>query len=361
MTQERSAEAPDAKTSQRSKLMKLLRIVGAIGALVLLVAVIWHIGPRAIANHLLAAGPGFIWIIVIHAVGISIAALPWHVLLPPHARPTVWQSIASRFVAAGANAVTPVVSFAGDLVRLFWLPHKADRPHGVAAIVADRLSYGAANLMFVLAGTIALVHTSDLPPEYRRMTLIGGVVLLALVGIGAVLAARFRLVGRTHHLISRLRHKERDHQFGDDVDASIENMLRRQPGQLALAFLFNVLFRIAMSAQIVVAFHLLGVDLGWDEALVFSALPIVMAIAGFMVPSQVGVQEGAQALLAESLGIPATTAVAVVLLLRIRSIVGGAVVALLIATKKSALEATRAATAAANGELPHDNPAAANG
>jgi uncharacterized protein (TIRG00374 family) len=338
------ARSQVAENSQRGNTMKVLRIVGAIAALGLLVLVIWHIGPQAIARQLLAAGPGFIWIVVLHALAIAIAALPWHVLLPPDARPTILQSIASRFVAAGANAVTPVVAFAGDLVRLFWLPRKSDRPHGVAAIVADRLTYGAANLAFVVAGAIALVHVSDLPAEYTRMTLIGGVVLMALVALGAVLAGRFRLIGRIHHLISRLRRKERDHQFGDDVDASVEEMLRRQPGRLALAFLFNVMFRLATSAQIYIAFWLLGVHLAWDEALVFAALPIVMAIAGFLVPSQVGVQEGAQALLAASLGISPTTAVAVVLLLRIRSLVGGALVALLIATKKSSLQE------AANGE-----------
>lgn len=337
-----------AQNSQRGKWMKLLRISIVLAALALLVAVIYHLGPAAIGHQLLEAGPGFIWLLAIHATGIAIAALPWHVLLPRDARPTLRQSIASRFVAAGANAVTPIVSFAGDLVRLFWLPHKSDRHHGVAAIVADRLTYGVANILFVLAGAVALVHVSGLPPEYTRMTLIGAAVLVALVGIGAVLAAHFRLVGRIHHLISRIRRKRRDHQFGDDVDASIEDMLRRKPGSLALALLFNLVFRVAMSAQIVIAFRLLGVALAWDEALVFSALPIVMGIAGFLVPSQIGVQEGAQALLAESFGIPSTTAVAVVLLLRIRSLVGGALVALLIATKKSSLAEQAAADQAAS-------------
>ena len=322
--------------------MKVLRVVGAVAAIGLLAGVIYHIGPSAIAHQLLAAGPGFLWIIVIHALGIVVSALPWHVLLPREARPPVLQSIASRFVAAGANAVTPVVAFAGDLVRLFWLPRKSDRPHGVAAIVVDRLTYGASNTLFVLAGAVALLHMR-LPPEYTQMTIVGVVVLVVLVGLGALLASRFRLVGRAQGLIARIRRKKRDHQFGDDVDASIEQMLRRNPRALALAFLFNVLYRVAMSAQIVVAFHLLGVDLTWEQALVFSALPIVMAIAGFMVPSQIGVQEGAQALLAEAFGIPSTTAVAVVLLLRIRSLVGGAFVALLIATKKNALAEAAAA------------------
>ena len=314
-----------------------LRIAGGVAALGLLVLLIRHLGPAELARQLLAAGPGFIWIVLLHGFAIAVSGLPWHVLLPERARPTVVQSIASRFVAAAANAVTPVVALAGDLVRLFWLPHKSDRHHGVAAIIADRLTYGAANIVFVLAGAIALVNVSGLPPSYTRMTLIGVVVLIVVVVVGLVLVSRYRLVGRIHHLITRLRRKERDHQFGDDVDASIDDMLRRKPGTLALAFLFNLMFRVAITVQIYVAFRLLGISLAWDETLVFAALPIVIAVAGFLVPSQIGVQEGAQALLAESFRISTTTAVAVVLLLRIRSLVGGAIVALIIATKRSAL------------------------
>jgi uncharacterized protein (TIRG00374 family) len=329
---------PHEQISHRVRLFRALRIVGAVAALGFLALLIWHLGPAAIGRQLLAAGPGFIWILLLHAFAIAVSALPWHVLLPRSARPTISQSIASRFVAAGANAVTPVVAFAGDLVRLFWLPHKSDRPAGVAAIIADRLTYGAANAVFVLAGGIALLYVTNVPRVYMRTTLIGVVVLVVLVVLGVLLASRFRLVGRIHHLISRLRRKERDVQFGDEVDTAIESMLRRQPGELALAFFLNLVFRFAMSAQIYVAFRLLGVELDLAQTLVFAALPIVMAMVGFLVPSQIGVQEGAQALLASAFGIPTTTAVAVVLLLRIRSLVGGAIVALLIATKRSTLK-----------------------
>jgi uncharacterized protein (TIRG00374 family) len=335
--------------SQRRRLLRGLRIAGAVVAVGVLALVIDRIGAAAIAHQLLATGPGFLWILVLHGLAISISGLPWHVLLPRSARPTVGQSIISRFVAAGASAVTPVVALAGDLVRLFWLPRRADRAQGVAAIVVDRLTYGAANAVFVVAGALALVHVAGLPHGVMRMTIAGVIALVVLVVAGVLLVGRFRIVGRAHHLIARLLRKERDHQFGDDVDAGIRHMLREQPGALALAFGFNMLYRIAISAEIVVAFHLLGVDLAWDQALVFSALPIVVALAAFLVPSQIGVQEGVQALLAASFGVPETVAVAVVLLLRIRSLIGAVFVAVLIATKKSTLDEVRAV---ANGNVP---------
>lgn len=195
--------------------------------------------------------------------------------------------------------------------------------------------------MFVLAGVAALVHLG-LAEQYVHASLIGGAVLVSIVIVGALLAARFRLIGRVHHWINRLRRKERDHQFGDDVDASVRRMLRARPGPLALALSFNLLYRVLITAEILVSFRLLGVELGVAETLVFSALPIVMAIAGFVVPSQLGVQEGAQALLAASFGIDSTVAVAASLLLRIRSLVGGALVAILIATKRSTIEEVKA-------------------
>ena len=314
---------------------RVVRVLGLVVALVLLVLLIRHLGPRAIANELVRAGPGFIWILLLHGVAIALSGMPWHVMLPRDARPRVMQSIASRFVAAGANAVLPIVAFAGDFVRLWWLPRKSDRSTGVAAIIADRLTYGAANIVFVLAGSLALIRLKVLPPFYARAALIGVLVMIFVVSIGVLVASRYRIAGRIHRLIRRIRRKSADSQFGDDVDEAIEEMLRA-PRPLAMAFLYNLAARLTITAEIYIAFALLGVDLSWEQLLVFTALPIVIAVAGALVPSQIGVQEGAQALIATSFGISPTTAVAVVLLMRIRSLVGGFVVWFLLARRSSA-------------------------
>ena len=311
---------------------RIVRVLGLAAALALLVVLIVHLGPRKIGGELLAAGPGFLWLLVLHALAVALSALPWHVLLPPAARPRLHQSIASRFVAAGANAVLPIVAFAGDFVRLWWVPEKRDRPAAIAAIIVDRLTYGAANVFTVLAGVLALVHVSSLPPIYLRAALMGAIVLVLVVGIGMVVASRYKMIGRIHRLIRRVRHKHPENHFGDDADLHVERMLR-EPRGLALAFAGNLGSRIAVSAEIYLAFWLLGIHLDWDELLVFAALPIVVAVAGALVPSQIGVQEGVQALVAASFGIPATTAVAVVLLLRIRSLLGGFVVWFLLAQR----------------------------
>ena len=314
-----------------------LRILGAVAAVALFVYVIYRLGPEEILAQLVAAGPGFVWILLLHVFAIAIHGVPWHVLLPRQARPALRESIASRFVASGANAIVPVVAAAGDVVRLWWLPRREDHAAGVAAIVVDRLMYVAANAVLVLAAAAALARMSDLPAEYTRATLIGVVVLVLAVAIGIVVAAKLRLVGRIHALVNRVRKREEDPVFGHAVDVHVEEMLRRKPGALVLAFACHLIAKLAIGAQIVIGFALLGVHLDVNEALVFAALPIVMGIAGALVPSQLGVTEGAQALLAASLGIPSTTAVAVVLLMRVRSVAGLLIIGAIIATKRSAV------------------------
>jgi uncharacterized membrane protein YbhN (UPF0104 family) len=202
-------------------------------------------------------------------------------------------------------------------------------------MVVDRLTYGVANTLLVLAGALALVYVAALPPVYTRAAFAAVIGLVVALAVAAVVATRYRVVGRVHRWIRRLRRKHEDAQFGDDVDAAITVMLRSSSSSLWIALAYNVLSRVAVSAEIYIAFRLLGVHLAVDQALVFAALPIVIALAGALVPSQLGVQEGAQALIASSFGIPPTIAVAVVLLLRLRSLAGGFLVWFLLARRVS--------------------------
>jgi uncharacterized membrane protein YbhN (UPF0104 family) len=153
-----------------------------------------------------------------------------------------------------------------------------------------------------------------------------------------LLARRLSLGSRIERLVQRLRkHVDADAHFGRDVDIHISSMLRLRTRGPWIAWLVHVLARTAVGIEIVVGFWLLGVPLAWDEALVFAALPIIVAFAGVIVPSQLGVHEGAQALVAAALGISTTAAVAVVLLLRLRQVVGAAVVGVVLLLRRSSL------------------------
>lgn len=318
------------------RLKVVLRLGGLVVAASIMAVIVSRLGAEQIAAQLALAGPGFLWILVLHAAAIAIAGLSWFVLLPRAMRPSVGGAVASRFVASGANAVIPL-GFAGELVRLLWL-RKGDRAPGVAAIVVDRLMNGAGAVALLAAGLVGLLHVPTLPAEYTRAATIGVIALVTAISVGAVLAIRFRMGSRIHRLIRRLRKQvDADTQFGEDVDQHIRGMLRVRARGPWLAFALHTLARAAVGLEIYIGFMLLGVPLSWDEALVFAALPVILALAGALVPSQLGVHEGAQALVAASFGISETTAVAVVLLLRLRQLAGAAVVGLLLIVRRGKL------------------------
>lgn len=318
--------------------MKLALRIGGLGvAAAIMAAIVSRIGAREIAAQLASAGPGFVWILVLHAAAIAIAALPWWVLLPRTVRPAIGGAIASRFFASGANAVLPLFGLAGELVRLLWL-RKGARAPGVAAIVVDRLMNAAAAATLLAAGLVGLLHLPSLPAGYTRAATIGVIALLSVVAVGSVLATRGGLGARIERLVRKLRNRvDADAQFGADVDAHTRQMLRVRLRGPWVAWALHLVSRAAIGAEIYIGFLLLGVPLSWNEALVFAALPVILALAGAVVPSQLGVHEGAQALVAASVGISPTTAVAVVLLLRLRQLAGAAIVGVLLLVRRGKL------------------------
>lgn len=318
----RIAGHPTAAKLEEVKLA--LRVGGLVLAIAILYIIVSRIGAEQIAAQLSQVGPGFIWILVLHAAAIAIAAIPWYVLLPLAARPTIGGAIISRFFAQGAAAVLPLFGLGGELVRLFWL-RKGERAPGVAAIIADRLMYGASGAVLLVAGLIGLLHVPALPDNYARTAAIGIGALITLVIVGSLLAHRGIGV-RVHRLVDRMRRKvDSDTEFGEGVDRHVTAMLRfRQRGPW-VALGLHALARAVIGLEFYVAFYLLGVSLTWDQALVFAALPVILSISGAVVPSQLGVHEAANALVAASFGIAPSTAVAVVLLMRLRQLAGAAI------------------------------------
>lgn len=319
--------------------------IGGVGiAVVIMTVLISRLGAEQIAAQVALAGPGVLWILALHAAAMMVTALPWYALLPRHIRPTIGGAIASRFVASGAAAVIPLVGFAGELARLLWLP-KGERAPGVAAIVVDRLMYAAAGVAILGAGLVGLSHVPSLPAEYARAAIVGIAVLLFVTLAGVMLASSSRVGARMHRLVQRMRKRvDHDSEFGEAVDVHIEQMLRVRSRGPWIALAVHVIARAAMAAEVIVGFHLLGVPLNWDEALVFAALPIILSIAGALVPSQLGVHEGAQALIAASFGISTTAAVAVVLLLRLRQVAGAAIIGVVLLARRGPLQPATAAS-----------------
>jgi glycosyltransferase 2 family protein len=316
-----------------SRTVRACALLIGLGLLVVLVA---RLGPAEVAAHIERAGPGAILLLVTYAAGTAIAALPWWLLLPRAARPSLGAAIASRFAAAGANALLPLFGVGGEPARLLWLA-PGQRATGVAAIVLDRLLYAVASALFLLVGVLALFATTGVATHYVAAGAIAGLGLLAAAVLVAWLASRHRIAERIHGLVRRLTGRgsgvrELD-GFGERVDDALERMVARRR-RLWLGLGAHLVGRTVLGAEIFVGFALLDVPLSPAEALVFASVPVLLALVAGIVPSQFGVQEGGQALVAMLLGVPPSSAVAVVLLQRIRQVASVSIAWLLVSAVK---------------------------
>ncbi|MGE3459988.1 MAG: lysylphosphatidylglycerol synthase domain-containing protein [Kofleriaceae bacterium] len=322
---------------------------GALGVgLVLMAILLARLGPLQIAEHLRAAGVGSVWLLIAYSAGTTLSALPWHVLLPREVRPGVGAAVTSRFAAAGANTLLPLAGMGGEVVRLLWM-RPGTRAIGLAAVVIDRLLYAISSAMFLLGGVIVATRLISLPHAYTVGAAIAGLVLLVMSCAVLWVVARHRMAQRIHGLVRRIRRSRAAAGNGftaKDVDAAFEEIVSHR-ARLAAGLAIHVMARLVLALEIYAGFVAIDVPVAWDVAVVFAVVPVLLGFAGAVVPSQLGIQEGAQALVATALGITPASAVTVVLLTRMRQLITAAIAWLLIAAARKPPPTTTGTTPSA--------------
>lgn len=261
------------------------------------------------------------WLLVPYAIGTAIGALPWAWALEPSARPGIAGVVAGRFVASSANALLPFFGLAGEPARLLWLKPEA-RPQGLAAIVVDRVLYNSSNGFLLLGGAGVAWGATSLPAALSLGAALAALATLAVTLMLLWAAVRGGVGARLQALLRRmLGDAYADVEFGRRVDGELLAMLRRGPGRLAGGTLTHMLGRSVILFEAYVGLKLMGVPFDVPDAIVLAVVPIGLSLFFSSVPSQIGVQEGGQALVAAALGMSPSVGVTLVLLQRFRQLV----------------------------------------
>jgi hypothetical protein len=292
-------------------------------------------GLPAIGGQLARVGPRAAWLLLPYAVGTAMSAAPWALLLSPSSRPSPLAVVAGRFVASSANALLPFFGLAGEPARLLWLELSA-KGEGLAAIVVDRVLYNASNGLILLAGAAVAFWATSLPLAVSLGAAAAAAATLAITVVALWAAVRFGIGKRLHSLMRRmLGSAYSEAAFGSQVDVELPAMLRQKPGRLALGAACHLLGRSIILFEVYVGLRLIGVPFERADAVVLAVVPIGLSLFFSAVPSQVGVQEGGQALVAAALGLPPSVGVTLVLLQRFRQLAFAAVAPLLLNVARS--------------------------
>jgi hypothetical protein len=312
----------------------LLRLLPLLIGLLLLPLFVARIGLPSIVAQLRQLGPGALWILLPYAVGTALSALPWAWLLPPRQRPGWGQTVAGRFAASGANALLPFFGLAGEPCRLLWLERSA-RAEGLAAIAIDRLLYNAAGGVLLLAAAAA-AETTPLAGQLIAAGVGAALLIIALSAFTVQAITRWRIGGAVQRVLRRILGPAlRESALGEQVDQALLQLARERSRALLPAQLLHCVARAVMCVEVYLVLRSLHAPATLAHVLVLSSVPIATSVFASAIPSQIGVQEGAQALVCGALGLDPALGLVLVLLQRARQLAFVPLTLILLAAARS--------------------------
>jgi glycosyltransferase 2 family protein len=303
--------------------MRALPIVLTAGGVALATWLIGQIGFNQTLMAVTSVGWHGFLLVALAQIGLFlILGAGWAALLPRsrvrHLPAMIW----GRAVRDSAALLLPFSALGGfvagaravTLQGIAW-------PVAAATTFTDVTTEFLAQLAFALFGLLVLLR---LVPDSGLIAPLsaGLVVALGLGGLAIVLqrgvAPIFRFLGG--HIAGPWLSDVTDQ--ADRVQAEIDQV-HRGKGWLALGFALHLSAWFGTGAAAWLAFHLLGADVTFVQALAIEAVLHAALTLTFMVPGAVGVQELAYTALGAVFGCPPEVAIAVSLLRRARDVALG--------------------------------------
>ncbi|MDD2877596.1 MAG: lysylphosphatidylglycerol synthase domain-containing protein [Acidiphilium sp.] len=188
-----------------------------------------------------------------------------------------------------------------------------------ASTLADVTIEFLAELIFIMTGLGLL---AGLAPDSGLLRPVGLGLGLAIVG-----AAGFLFVQKGGGRVFRALAMRIAGQSADAASIRMERLqaaldgIYARRGRMLAAGALHLACWFGTGIASYVAFHALGADIGFIDALAIEALLHAILAAGFFIPGRIGVQEAAYTLLGTIFGIPPDIALSVSLLRRARDLI----------------------------------------
>lgn len=302
--------------------MKILRPLLFLIALLLAGIIIHQLGPSKIWNNMKLAGWGMSLVFLMGFPRFLLYTLGWQVFLPRgvYSLKRLYQiKIAGELITRS----TPAHFVGGDTARVLLMGKNIPRKIQTGSVIIDRtvMTLGAA--VMVLLGLFIGSFRLPLPwlPKLALWVLVG----LLFWGLSFIMAHQKKSafvsfikllekigIGRWFPTTWKTKAAE--------VDEVIRGYYEEGHGKLLQGVGFNVLSRLLGAMELYLILIFLKIPLGPFEAIILSSLALLMTVAFFFFPGNLGVNEGAFGLLFHFLGLDPAVGVSVELLRKVNSI-----------------------------------------
>ncbi|MFT3746633.1 MAG: lysylphosphatidylglycerol synthase domain-containing protein [Pyrinomonadaceae bacterium] len=317
-------ELPTAGSrSSKAKILIWIQGITFLLGLGLLAILIYEIGYEKIIASLAAVGWGFAVVLVLNVTRHFCRAASLYLSIEPEHRTTKYMNVvAARFGGEAVNFFSFAGPFLGDATKAVLLKKDMPLTHGASAVIIDNILYYLTVILVILVGVAILVTSfgSGGGGVDKALLLI---VVFSLIGfIGLSLAIRFRITPFSY-LIKVLEKRSiapaflvRKQHHILDVERNVFHFYHDRRADFFKVFGISLGVHALSVAEVFFAIRFLGFDSSISTALITESLTKVINVAFSFVPGTIGVYEGGNEFILQTLGYAAAVGVSLALVRR---------------------------------------------
>jgi len=290
--------------------MKRFTVGAAVFGVVVLGGLLWRLDLPRVAALLAGAGWGITLIVGQEVIAHVLNALGWKWASDPRQAAAVplRRLVALRVAGDALNYLTPSGTLAGEVGRTAMLKASHATGSEAASVIVAKIAQTLGQALFIAVGIVVSVHASLRVVTLSVPAVVVGLLVVALVGAGAVVASRAGFVTR------RL----------PPIKLALGAFVRRHRGRFATA---TLLFAAAYAWGAVEAYLICrSLGLGLPASTIVAIETLSAAVDGllFVVPAKIGVQEGGKTAIFAALGLAPSAGFAFGLMRHLRELVWAA-------------------------------------
>jgi len=304
--------------------MKKFHVVSVCAGAALLLFLLWKIGIGQLWREITALGWGLIPLILMEGIVDVLHAVAWRYCLSGSARSLPFTRVFRiRMAGFAINFLTPTAALGGEVTKGALLSQDHQGVDAVSGVLIGKLSFAAAQLLFVSCGALLVVSRIQLPRAlWIAMVVSSGLLALGLIGFYLV-----QKYGKLGSLVRWLVERNVGGKFlgrleGEisGVDGALQTFYRQHPWSLLVSVFWHLAGFAVGILQTWFFLHLLARDGSLPVAAAIWILGTWFDLLTFAMPSDIGVQEGTRVIAFKALGFDLITGMTYGVVLRLQQI-----------------------------------------
>ncbi|HTR10559.1 MAG TPA: lysylphosphatidylglycerol synthase domain-containing protein [Paraburkholderia sp.] len=303
--------------------MKYLGRIAALCGFAIAVWLVWRDHPVAVLQLLQGAGMGLVLAASVHILPMCANAWDWRSLIRPAQRPTFAAMVKLVWIRESINGLLPVARVGGEIVSFRLLGRAGVRPAtAVASLIVDTQLTLISQLVFALIAAGFLLEHSSSDAARLAGRLAWAIAALAPVLVLFALVQHARPFERAARTLNHVTSGKMVDLVGKSVrvDQSVKLIWRQTGVVVRYLLIWQTLQCLGYALEIWIALRVLGTDATFMDAFVIEALIQLLSSVAFLIPANLGVQEGGFVLIGGLLGFDAPTCLALAGARRVRDL-----------------------------------------